>query len=387
MSERQLQFRVGIFTVFAIVAASAMVIAFGKVDSLFDESYQIAVHFEKAPGIFPGTPVRKNGISIGKVVDIRFDDEHGGVIIVADIQQHVKLRTDAKPLLQRTLIGDASINFEPGTSQEFVKPGQQLHGVPPIDPMEIVGRLETQFSDAVASLEQTSIEYRSLAKNVNGLINENRGQIEVIIAKAATSLDEFAVTMRGMQNAIDAANALVADEANQKAIKETLQILPTLVEDTRKTVNAAQRTISNIDENMINLKNVTGPLAERSERMTARVESILVSAEGFAAELDKFAHLVNDGDGSLHLLASDPKLYKNLNRSAESLSVLLSNLGPVLRDLRVFSDKIARHPELIGVRGALRGSDGLKSDTRPVPSPPERTSNGSSSRAGRSDFR
>ncbi|MCA9147569.1 MAG: hypothetical protein KDB05_32570, partial [Planctomycetales bacterium] len=30
------------------------------------------------------------------------------------------------------------------------------------------------------------------------------------------------------------------------------------------------------------------------------------------------------------------------------------------RDVRIFSDKVARHPELIGVSGALRGSAGIK---------------------------
>jgi phospholipid/cholesterol/gamma-HCH transport system substrate-binding protein len=31
-----------------------------------------------------------------------------------------------------------------------------------------------------------------------------------------------------------------------------------------------------------------------------------------------------------------------------------------VRDLKIFSDKVARHPEIIGVGGALRGSSGLK---------------------------
>jgi phospholipid/cholesterol/gamma-HCH transport system substrate-binding protein len=38
----------------------------------------------------------------------------------------------------------------------------------------------------------------------------------------------------------------------------------------------------------------------------------------------------------------------------------MKNLDLVMKDLRVFSDKIARHPELIGAGGALRGSSGLK---------------------------
>jgi phospholipid/cholesterol/gamma-HCH transport system substrate-binding protein len=65
-------------------------------------------------------------------------------------------------------------------------------------------------------------------------------------------------------------------------------------------------------------------------------------------------------------LAKDPTLYRNLNDSTTSLSVLLRNLEPVVRDLRIFSDKVARHPELLGVQGALRGSAGVKEVPGPV---------------------
>jgi hypothetical protein len=32
----------------------------------------------------------------------------------------------------------------------------------------------------------------------------------------------------------------------------------------------------------------------------------------------------------------------------------------MVKDLRIFADKIARHPEKIGVGGALKGDSGLK---------------------------
>ncbi len=38
------------------------------------------------------------------------------------------------------------------------------------------------------------------------------------------------------------------------------------------------------------------------------------------------------------------------------------NLEPILRDLRQFSDKVARNPELLGVGGAVRPSNGLKDE-------------------------
>jgi phospholipid/cholesterol/gamma-HCH transport system substrate-binding protein len=45
MTERQLQFRVGIFVIVAMVIMVGMVFAFGNVGSYWDKSYTIGVHF------------------------------------------------------------------------------------------------------------------------------------------------------------------------------------------------------------------------------------------------------------------------------------------------------------------------------------------------------
>ena len=88
------------------------------------------------------------------------------------------------------------------------------------------------------------------------------------------------------------------------------------------------------------------------------------------AELSKFSRLLNDEDGSLRLMATDPELYRNMNRSAGSLSTLLNNIQPVVNDMRVLADKLARHPELLGVRGAIQGSSGLKNPDEKLGTPP-----------------
>jgi phospholipid/cholesterol/gamma-HCH transport system substrate-binding protein len=80
------------------------------------------------------------------------------------------------------------------------------------------------------------------------------------------------------------------------------------------------------------------------------------------AELNRFTQVATQKDGSLQKFAADPGLYRNMNQSAESLAVVLKNLEPVVRDLRLFSDKIARHPELLGISGAVSPSSGLKDD-------------------------
>ena len=69
---------------------------------------------------------------------------------------------------------------------------------------------------------------------------------------------------------------------------------------------------------------------------------------------------LSKGDGTLRRFLTDPTFYNNLNDAALMLVKLMPRLDRTLRDVEVFADKIARHPELIGVGGAVSPSGGLK---------------------------
>ena len=117
-----------------------------------------------------------------------------------------------------------------------------------------------------------------------------------------------------------------------------------------------------IDQNLGNLNAVTQPLAQHSRGIIIRLDNSLANLQSVTKELDTFVKLTNTEEGSLRKLAVDPQLYDNLNRSALQLAVLLKNAEPLVNDLQVFSDKIARHPELMGVGGAIKGSSGIKNE-------------------------
>ena len=70
--------------------------------------------------------------------------------------------------------------------------------------------------------------------------------------------------------------------------------------------------------------------------------------------------MVNNQSGSLFKMVHNPDLYDNLNNAAGNIKELTVQLQPVIHDARVFSDKIARHPETLGVRGAISPSLGTK---------------------------
>ncbi|VAX38499.1 hypothetical protein MNBD_PLANCTO02-164 [hydrothermal vent metagenome] len=372
MTERQLQARVGMFTIVAMVLVAIMVFQFGSLKNVFHPRYEIAIHFTEAPGLFPSTPVRMNGITIGSVKEVTLDNEHGGVLVIVEIDEKYRLRTDSTPSLRRTILGDSSIEFTPGVEKEFVIAGTRLHGLAPTNPMDIVNRLEKQVNKSVTSFEETSAEWKKVGVNINHLMFTNRDDIELAIQKSVKSLDQFSQVMQNTNKVLQNADLVLGDKENQANLKRTLAAMPKMVEETQQTIAAVRQTVIAVqgavekaDQNLENLQKVTEPLGKRTTSIVVNLDATMTNLKQLSGELNDYVKLVKNKDGSLNRMIEDPELYNNLNRSAAALNVLLKNIEPIMKDAQVFSDKIARHPELMGVSGAMKGSSGLKNEPTP----------------------
>lgn len=367
MNERQLQFRVGLFVFGALAIGIVLVLRFTEVQKYWRETYRLAVQFEDAPGVYRGTPVRLNGVAIGSVSDVILDDADPGVLVIVEINGDRKLRKDASPVLVRSLFGDAAIEFTSGKSTEILPPNKKLKGEAAGDPLEAVTRLEQRVEETLGAFQSTSREWETVAKNVNRLVDTQQGNLDEIIERAAVALEQFTTTMQSADRALTQAGDLLGDPRFQQNLHDVAGELPALARETRETIAAAKETIlaakssvQNISESLDHINAATDPLAKHSAAMTARLDHGLEQLDSLLTELNTFARIMNTQNGSIQKFATDPQLYENMNRSATAMALVLRNLEPILADVRIFSDKIARHPELLGVSGALKGSSGVK---------------------------
>lgn len=374
MTERQLQFRVGLFVLMAITTGAVLIIQFSNVRAYWQKTYALAIHFDEAPGIQPGSPVRQNGIGIGSVRKVQLDEELGGVLVIVEINEKFRIRLDSRPTLARSLFGDSKILFPAGRSQEFIPPNSRLRGDAPTDPMEVVQRLEKGVNTTLDTFASTSREWQTVGRNLNQLMETKEGNFNEIIEQTVVALRSFNETMAAATRTFEKAgqtietasatlanaNDLISDPQLQSDLRKAAATLPIITEEARQTISAARGSIQQINQNLETIQEATLPLATESNVIVRNLSGSLIQLESLLTELNQFSKLLNSEQGSLQKFASDPELYRNLNRSALSLSVLLQNLEPTLRDVRIFSDKIARHPEILGVSGAMKGSSGLK---------------------------
>ena len=128
----------------------------------------------------------------------------------------------------------------------------------------------------------------------------------------------------------------------------------------RNALDRFNATLIRLDDVTQNLQKITKPLADRSDAVSRNLDESLARLNRTLADVDQLIQAVGQSDGTLNKLLTDPSLYNHLDDVACQAAKAAPQLNLILKDVETFTDKLARHPELIGIGGAVRPSSGLK---------------------------
>ena len=358
-------------TVVAIAAAVIMVFKFGDLSNSWKSGTHINIVLPNASGVHPQTPIRMSGIRIGHVESTQLIADGRGVLVQALIESAYTFRKDSVAQVSRSLLGDGALEIIPGRSGEPIVDGDNIVGHAASDPAEVVARVEGRLSATLESFEKTGEQWGQLAGNLNRLLEATGPDGVNTMQRSAIALEQFTRTMKAAETTLASAGSLISDPEYQQQLTATLTALPQLLNETRNTLATVNKVVGQVDTTVQNINAATTPLARNGETIVTRLTSSLGNIETISGELAVVTKMMNENDGTIRKLLTDSRMYQNLNSTSASLAVLLENLKPVVADLQVFSDKVARHPELLGVRGVVRGSDGSK-ETQVTPASFER---------------
>jgi phospholipid/cholesterol/gamma-HCH transport system substrate-binding protein len=385
MDERVLSFRVGVVVVAAVIITVILVMLFGAWPNVFQTQYEVHVKFPEAPGITVDTPVRKSGVLVGRVSKVTLLDE-GGVLVSANIFGDYGLRQNETCRIGTgSILGDAILEFVPSGQTELVArfdadrnglldPEEERRAVEPIrngdyisdgvvasNPLQVLVNLEGSISTAFASLENAGDEVSQLVRNMNETLGGDDPQVRRIMDKTERALDRFESTMQSIET-------VMGDEELATQLKQSLRDLPALFDESRQTLATARTTLATFQKvadkaeaNLDSLAQFTGPLGEQGESLVTNVEASTRNMNELLAQLVAFSEALNSGQGTLGKLVHDDEVYQRIERLVENAEDLSIRLRPIVEDVRIFTDKIARDPRQLGVKGALdRRPSGLK---------------------------
>lgn len=409
MNERRMQFRVGL-VVFATMIVGGLMAGFNGLDlAWLSGKYQIRIEVPQAPGVDTKTPVRKNGIRIGRVKSI--DDNGAGVLITVDIEGKRPLYSDYQPHIRTSVLGDASIDFQsrqpaPGAQPvppEFVFRGQVDPN--PFDSLGQLGDLKNEFASASRSLAQAGDEVSKLAKRVNVAFGDDtspdsEGRMKRLIDTTETAMNQFGSTMKSINQIIgdepiaQAQPGVVvpqpgiqppnvqppgvqppgvqppgpetpSGEQLRQRIRQGLNDLPDAIHEFRLTMRESRVVLKSAEQNLKNLESFTEPLGQKGGEFAENILRAVNGLDQIIKDLGDVAHALNNREGTIGKLLHDPTTHENLTRLMFNVNQVLCDireltfqLKPVVHDARIFMDKVATEPGRV-IGGALSPS-GIK---------------------------
>jgi phospholipid/cholesterol/gamma-HCH transport system substrate-binding protein len=413
MDDNGYRFGVGVLVLASAIVGVLLIAFFGAVPKFWVERYRFTVNFPSAPNVSIDTPVRKNGVLIGRVakIDLR-KQRNGGVDLLLEIDREFELLAGETPRIRTgsLISGDSLIEFvEPNSASLLARfdgsAGSPRDGVLderemaaaqiPVGEREFVARGEVVPDplEAVGDLVGLTNSMQRMAErldNVLAVVQDMAGGEEGSIRDAAQT---FKSTLDNINETVTTINRIgmqVERAQIPDLVAQALSTVPDLFKEAQSTLTQLQRTlkgfeefslqletiskefdgigatvrsaIENADEAVANIAEITEPISQRSDEIADNMARSLANIDALAADLQVFAKRLNSSRGTIARLVDDPTLYGKIAETLDSIRNVSGNveglsrkLQPILDDIRVATDKLARDPGQIGVRGALSG--------------------------------
>ena len=409
MEESGYRFGVGVLVLASAIVGVLLIAFFGAVPTFLLDRYRVTITFPSAPGVGPDTPVRKSGVDIGRVAGIKLLDGNAGVNLELELDRNVRITQGetCKISVGSLITGDAIVEFVSATEREILTrfdgaagglrndfldaeekqladtpmaSGDLLTGgVVQSDPLDVLMKMQGNFSQTFAAIDRASQKVESLATSLEDVVGGGRGQVRDVIDRVKGTIETF----NGTLGTINRVAVQIEDSRLPEAIADALERLPTIFDEAKTVIQQTQRILINFEklsgtleslggefdgiggtakeavENAnVALRNIgrfTDPLGERADELIDGAVNSLGNLDVLLADMRVFANRLNSGNGTIARLVDDQQLYFEVIQTIQNVRLLSQRLQPIADDVRVFTDKIARDPGQLGVRGALQG--------------------------------
>ena len=120
---------------------------------------------------------------------------------------------------------------------------------------------------------------------------------------------------------------------------------------------AAQKAEARLDD----IAGLTEPVRDNRPQMAEHVLSITRNLDGIISDIQVFSEAMHSQKGMLSYLVHDDELFHRIDIIVTNAEEISHRIRPILEDVRIFTDKIARDPRQLGMKGALdQRPSGLK---------------------------
>lgn len=260
--------------------------------------------YDKVGGLVKSNPVSINGLKIGRVKDLYFEQNlSGNIIVEMAISSDFPIpRNSVAKIFSSDLMGSKAIEIILGNAGEYINNGDTLFTGIEAGIKEEVNR---QVQPLKRKAENLIISIDSMVTAIQSIFNENAR--ENLISSFASIENTFS----NLQHATYKIDTFLLTERNH---------LSKIIYNIEVVTDGLMENKANIDRTLQNLAVISDSLA------AAEIPASFAKARQSLEELSDILAKVNNAEGSLGLLLNDKKLYDQLNETTLSLKALVDEI-------------------------------------------------------------
>ena len=207
---------------------------------------------------------------------------------------------------------------------------------------------------------------QKVAERTDLLLRQNQDKITQAISNLNDVLSRTS-SLLSEENVRNATSILRNTQTASQSFPSIARNTDETMKEAREALQRFNATLVRTDDLIQNLQKITKPLADRGDPIARNLDESLAKLNRTLTDVGALTQAVGQSDGTLNKLLTDPSLYNHLDDAACQAAKAAPQLNLILKDLETFADKLARHPELIGIGGTVRPSMGLKDPPSPPP--------------------
>lgn len=318
-------FIVGLFVIAAIIVLAGATMVLRHWD-IFNRRIRYYVRFDHVRQLDVGSPVLAYGIVVGSVSDLEYIGMPHPIRVTMLVDKKVALYSNAKMrVVPAQVIGNTTLNIDdtghPGAGVHELKPGEEIIGTEPVymesimtETLQGLGKLLND-NQTQAAFKGTMLNLESVTKRMDETfkhINEQFMPLVSELKQSSANLNKLLVDARSSTTHV-ADTITSAGESFRGASADYARAARTLNQQIGETAEKIQKLIDQVQgivkTNQAPINDTVGEL-----RKTSR-------------QLGELIDRVNQGEGTLGKLITDPRPFQQLQQLIDSLSQRLTGGG------------------------------------------------------------
>jgi phospholipid/cholesterol/gamma-HCH transport system substrate-binding protein len=320
---------------------------FGELRWLTERSYSFRLQLDNAAGLGETGPVLLNGVKVGSIAKVE-PDPRDGSLLTLQVQTDIKIPRESVVSVNRGFVGDTSLEF--GTTKltdaqlgDVVQPGEILRGG---SPTTLLGTIESLVREPIAKLSKTAesvdalaAEYKVLGERLNDLMAPR-----TLADVQAGSPPNVRSTIQRLDSAMASAQVWLDDAKLRSRVEGVLANAEALTTDAKSLLDTWTKAGASVETTAADARQQVAQLRTdlqaSTQELVTKASGALAQVQQAGTELATLVESVNQGQGTLGQLATNPDLYRSLDAAAAKLERTLEEARLLVEKFRTEGVKL-----------------------------------------------